>query len=101
LKMKAAHAQIQYVLQMTKLAIIPFTVLLETIFLKKRFRLVRKTISDVACLLDVLIVQTKTVINLGTGQYNILHYCTTRNSCRLFFALGWIDFFKKKLFWQK
>jgi hypothetical protein len=25
-------------LQMTKLAIIPFTVLLETIFLKKRFR---------------------------------------------------------------
>lgn len=36
-------AQIQYVLQMTKLAIIPFTVLLETIFLKKRFRLVRKT----------------------------------------------------------
>jgi len=54
--MKAAHAQIQCVLQMTKLAIIPFTVLLETIFLKKRFRLVRKTISGAVCLLDALIV---------------------------------------------
>ena len=39
MNMKAARAQIQYILQMTKLAIIPFTVLLETIFLKKRFRL--------------------------------------------------------------
>lgn len=28
-----------YILQMTKLAIIPFTVLLETLFLKKQFRL--------------------------------------------------------------
>ena len=54
--MKAAHAKIQYVLQMTKLAIIPFTVLLETIFLKKRFRLVRKIISSAAYLLDVLFV---------------------------------------------
>ncbi|GJN21629.1 hypothetical protein PR202_gb09123 [Eleusine coracana subsp. coracana] len=32
-----SRAQIHWVLQMTKLAIIPFTVMLETIFLKKRF----------------------------------------------------------------
>jgi len=52
--MKAAHAQLQYVLQMTKLAIIPFTI--GDIFLKKKFRLVRKIMSGAAYLLDVLIV---------------------------------------------
>jgi solute carrier family 35 protein E3 len=38
LRYDAKDTKIRHALQMTKLAIIPFTVLLETIFLKKRFR---------------------------------------------------------------
>lgn len=43
-------------MQMTKLAIIPFTVMLETLFLKKQFRLVKLTYIRISTLTDIHIL---------------------------------------------
>ena len=43
-------------MQMTKLAIIPFTVMLETLFLKKQFRLVKLTHKMISTLTDILCI---------------------------------------------